>query len=109
MWSGDEGTTEASGQTRRYGLEVGARYHYKNWIFADLDATFTHARFRVNAGNGDAVALEIQGLGKLEITVRDDLKRTWARETRLERTEKGHQDLTPQLTGKYAKAPAKAG
>src|SRR6185503_5067920 len=26
VWSGDEGTTEASGQTRRYGVELGARY-----------------------------------------------------------------------------------
>ncbi|NBX54437.1 MAG: fumarylacetoacetate hydrolase, partial [Betaproteobacteria bacterium] len=30
--------------------------------------------------------------------------RTWARETRLERTQKGLEGLTPQLTGKYAKA-----
>ncbi len=57
VWSGDAGTTEASGATRRYGVEIGARYHIGNWLFADLDATFTHAAFRVNAGNGDAVAL----------------------------------------------------
>ncbi len=57
VWSGDEGTTEASGGTRRYGLELGARYRMKNWLFADLDATFTRARFRTNTGNGDAVAL----------------------------------------------------
>ncbi len=57
VWSGDEGTTEAAGATRRYGLEVGARYRMGNWFFADVDATFTHPAFRVNAGNGDAVAL----------------------------------------------------
>ncbi len=57
VWVGDEGITEASGQTRRYGLEVGARYRLKNWFFADIDATFVRARFRNNAGNGDAVAL----------------------------------------------------
>lgn len=57
VWSGDAGTTEASGQTRRYGLELGARYRRGNWLFADIDATFTRARFRGNAGNGAAVAL----------------------------------------------------
>jgi len=54
VWVGDEGTNEASGQTRRYGLELGARYRIKNWLFADADATFTHARFR---GNGGAIPL----------------------------------------------------
>ena len=57
VWSGDAGTTEAAGATRRYGLELGARYQLGNWFFADVDAAFTHAEFRVNAGNGQAVAL----------------------------------------------------
>jgi hypothetical protein len=53
--------------------------------------------------DGDAVALETQGLGRLEISVRDDLKRTWARDTRLERHRKKLPAITPQLTGKYAR------
>ncbi|MFO0660698.1 MAG: TonB-dependent receptor [Polyangiaceae bacterium] len=57
VWVGDEGTTEASGQTRRYGVELGSRYRIGNWFYADADLTFTRARYRVNAGNGDAVAL----------------------------------------------------
>jgi len=52
--------------------------------------------------DGDAVELETQGLGRLRFNVRDDLKRTWARETRLERQQKGFDSPTPQLTGKYA-------
>ena len=36
------------------------------------------------------------------VKVRDDLKRTWAQETRLERQQKGLKGTTPQLTGKYA-------
>jgi hypothetical protein len=40
-------------------------------------------------------------LGSLHIRVRDDLKRTWARETRLERQQKHLEGTTPQLTGKY--------
>ena len=39
------------------------------------------------------------GLGRLTVKVRDELKRTWARETRLEREQKGLKGTTPQLTG----------
>ena len=38
--------------------------------------------------DGDKVELETEGLGTLHINVSDELKRTWARETRLERQEK---------------------
>ena len=54
--------------------------------------------------DGDLVELEVEGLGRLHVRVRDDLKRTWARETRLERQQKNLEGTTPQLTGKYAPA-----
>jgi len=41
-------------------------------------------------------------LGRLRFHVRDDLKRTWGRETRLEMQQKGLDGTTPQLEGKYA-------
>lgn len=50
VWVGDEGTTEASAQSRRAGVELGSRAHFNGWLFADLDATLTRARFR----SGDA-------------------------------------------------------
>jgi 2-keto-4-pentenoate hydratase/2-oxohepta-3-ene-1,7-dioic acid hydratase in catechol pathway len=53
--------------------------------------------------DGDLVELETEGLGRLHVKIRDDLNRTWARETRLQRHEKGFEGHTPQLTGKYAK------
>jgi 2-keto-4-pentenoate hydratase/2-oxohepta-3-ene-1,7-dioic acid hydratase in catechol pathway len=53
--------------------------------------------------DGDLVELETEPLGRLHVKIRDDLKRTWARETRLQRQEKGLDGFTPQLTGKYAK------
>jgi 2-keto-4-pentenoate hydratase/2-oxohepta-3-ene-1,7-dioic acid hydratase in catechol pathway len=53
--------------------------------------------------DGDLVELETEPLGRLHIKIRDDLRRTWARETRLQRQEKGLEGFTPQLTGKYAK------
>ncbi|HEY1543262.1 MAG TPA: fumarylacetoacetate hydrolase family protein [Xanthobacteraceae bacterium] len=52
--------------------------------------------------DGDVVEMEIEGLGRLKISVRDDLKRTWARETRVERHRKKLPTISPQLTGKYA-------
>ncbi|MGE5217740.1 MAG: fumarylacetoacetate hydrolase family protein [Chloroflexota bacterium] len=54
--------------------------------------------------DGDLIELETEPLGRLRVKIRDDLKRTWARETRLQRQEKGLEGHTPQLSGKYAKA-----
>lgn len=75
----------------------------------DILATGTNHRGLNAFMDGDKIELECQGLGRLSINIRDPLKRTWSRETRLERTEKGLEGLTPQLTGKYAKEAAKAG
>jgi 2-keto-4-pentenoate hydratase/2-oxohepta-3-ene-1,7-dioic acid hydratase in catechol pathway len=70
----------------------------------DILATGTNHRGLSGFQNGDLVELEIEGMGRLRVNVRDDLKRTWARETRLERQQKGLEGTTPQLTGKYAPA-----
>ena len=68
----------------------------------DVVSTGTNHRGLSTFMNGDVVSLEVEGLGMLRINVRDDLKRTWLRETRLERTEKGLEGSTPQISGKYA-------
>ena len=70
----------------------------------DILATGTNHRGLSSFMDGDVVELEVQGLGRLKFNVRDDLKRTWSRETRQDRKEKGEDGPTPQLTGKYAKA-----
>ena len=56
--------------------------------------------------DGDVIELETEGLGRLRFNVRDDLKRTWARETRLQRQEKQQEGTTPQLTGQVRAAGA---
>jgi 2-keto-4-pentenoate hydratase/2-oxohepta-3-ene-1,7-dioic acid hydratase in catechol pathway len=56
--------------------------------------------------DGDLIEIETEPLGRLRFKISDDLKRTWARETRLQRHEKGLDGHTPQLTGKYARASA---
>lgn len=70
----------------------------------DVIALGTNHRGLSALMDGDLVELEVEGLGRLHLNVRDDLKRTWARETRLDRMEKGLEGTTPQLTGKYAKS-----
>jgi 2-keto-4-pentenoate hydratase/2-oxohepta-3-ene-1,7-dioic acid hydratase in catechol pathway len=71
----------------------------------DVIATGTDHRGLSAVQDGDLIEMETEGLGRLRVHVRDDLKRTWARETRLERERKGFEGRAPQLTGKYAPAP----
>ncbi len=70
----------------------------------DVLATGTNHRGLSAFQDGDQIELETDGLGRLRLHVRDELKRTWARETRLDRQEKKLEGTTPQLTGKYAPA-----
>jgi len=67
----------------------------------DVLATGTNHRGLSGFQNGDRIELETEGLGRLRINVRDDLKRTWSRETRLDRQQKGQEGTTPQLSGKH--------
>ena len=68
----------------------------------DLIATGTNHGGLNPFMDGDEIELEIGGLGRLRVSVRDDLKRTWKRETRHDRRLQGNSGPTPQLTGKYA-------
>jgi 2-keto-4-pentenoate hydratase/2-oxohepta-3-ene-1,7-dioic acid hydratase in catechol pathway len=71
----------------------------------DVLATGTNHRGLSAFQNGDRIELETEGLGRLGFDVRDDLKRTWSRETRLQRQDKKLEPATtPQLSGKYAPA-----
>ena len=68
----------------------------------DIIALGTNHRGLHAFQDGDAVELEVEGLGRLKIGVSDPLKRTWARESRLEREQQGQDPIAPQLTGRYA-------
>lgn len=69
----------------------------------DVLATGTNHRGLNPFMDGDMIELETEGLGRLQIKVRDDLKRTWARVTRLEHADRKLPGVsTPQLTGKYS-------
>lgn len=69
----------------------------------DILATGTNHRGLSSFMDGDTIELETEGLGRLTFHIRDDLKRTWSRETRLDRQQAGKDGPTHQLTGKYAK------
>ena len=69
----------------------------------DILATGTNHRGLTSVQDGDKVELEVEGMGHLEIKIRDDLKRTWERETRLELADRGTPGRAKQLSGKYMK------
>jgi len=76
----------------------------------DIVATGTNHRGLNPFMDGDTIELETEGLGRLKFGIKDELKRTWARKTRLqcheeakEKTPGNYPDFTQQLTGKYAK------
>jgi 2-keto-4-pentenoate hydratase/2-oxohepta-3-ene-1,7-dioic acid hydratase in catechol pathway len=72
----------------------------------DVLATGTNHRGLSGFQDGDLIELETEGLGRLHLHIRDELERTWSRDTRLEHKQKGLEGpFTPQLTGKYAPAP----
>ena len=69
----------------------------------DVLATGTNHRGLNPFHDGDKVEIEIEKVGRLRFNVKDELKRTWARVTRLQHHESKKEGVTtPQLTGKYA-------
>ena len=71
----------------------------------DILATGTNHRGLSAFQDGDEIELETEGLGRLRIEVRDELKRKWGRETRLDLQNRGAKEVTtPQLSGKHAPA-----
>src|SRR5919198_1190867 len=66
----------------------------------DILATGTNHRGLSAFQDGDRIEIETEGLGRLTFNVRDEHKRTWGRETRLDRQNKKLEGQTPQLTGK---------
>ena len=71
----------------------------------DILATGTNHRGLHAFQDGNKIELEVEGCGRLTVLVRDDQKRTWEQETRLQRQEKGLEPpLAPQTSGKYKPA-----
>src|SRR5262249_47442614 len=58
VWSGDEGSTEVSDATQRYGAEFETRFEFAPWLAVDGAVTFTHSQFAAaDRENGGGLAL----------------------------------------------------
>jgi outer membrane receptor for monomeric catechols len=57
VYNGDEGTTEPSGRTRRYGLDLEGRVRLAGWLWADADLNLSHGRFRDAPAGFDLIPL----------------------------------------------------
>jgi hypothetical protein len=71
IYVGDEGTTEASGPSRRIGVDLEGRVRVLPWLWADADITLSRGRFPDQAAGADRIPLAptITAIGGL--TVRD--------------------------------------
>jgi hypothetical protein len=58
-FDGDTGETDASGATRRCGVEFANFYHVTPWLVFDGDVAFTHARYLQETNGGDLIANSI--------------------------------------------------
>jgi outer membrane receptor protein involved in Fe transport len=69
VWSGDAGGTEASGATRRYGVDLEAEYAPFPWLRLDANASIAHSALVANAGNSSALALAPKLMGQGGVTL----------------------------------------
>ena len=71
VYNGDEGTTEPSGRTRRYGLDLEGRVRLAPWLWADADLNLAHGRFRDEPQKLDRIPLAPEVTSTGGLTVRD--------------------------------------
>ncbi|MGJ8743173.1 TonB-dependent receptor plug domain-containing protein [Polaribacter sp.] len=57
VYVGDAGIVEPSGKSERFGLDVGIRYQFTDWLYLDTDATLTKARSLENVSGEDYIPL----------------------------------------------------
>jgi outer membrane receptor protein involved in Fe transport len=57
VYVGDAGIVEPAGRTRRLGADLSLRYQMTDWLYGDLDATYSHARSIDNEAGEDLIPL----------------------------------------------------
>lgn len=55
LFVGDAGTTEPSGASERYGVELANFYEVNSWLVLDFDLTYTEARFSDEPSDADEI------------------------------------------------------
>ncbi|MGB4249064.1 MAG: TonB-dependent receptor [Pseudohongiellaceae bacterium] len=68
LYVGDAGTTEALGESRRRGIEIGAIYAPTEWLLVDADLTFTKARL-TGVGADDRIPNSVDRTASLGLIV----------------------------------------
>jgi outer membrane receptor protein involved in Fe transport len=71
VWSGDAGGTEASGPTRRYGVDLEASYNPMPWLRLDANVSIARSTLVQNAGNSNGLALAPKLMGQGGVTLVD--------------------------------------
>ena len=61
VFSGDAGDTEASGASKRYGIELNNHYIATNWLLLDADIAVSRARFNESQGDAPNIGRYIPG------------------------------------------------
>lgn len=69
LFVGDAGTTEPSRPSRRYGLEWTNFYTPTDWLAFDADLSWSHARFKDTAPEGDYIPGAVTTTANLGVTV----------------------------------------
>jgi outer membrane receptor protein involved in Fe transport len=69
VWSGDAGGTEASGSTRRYGVDLEATYNPLPWLRFDANLSLARSTLVQNAGNSNGLALAPKIMGQGGVTL----------------------------------------
>lgn len=57
VYVGDAGIVEPSGETKRFGVDLGARWQINDWLFLNTDATITNARSIAETDGQDYIPL----------------------------------------------------
>ncbi|MCG3153571.1 MAG: Vitamin B12 transporter BtuB [bacterium] len=57
VYVGDEGATELSGRTQRYGLDLEARFGLTSWLYADADLNLSRGKLRDEPADADEIPL----------------------------------------------------
>jgi outer membrane receptor protein involved in Fe transport len=69
VWSGDNGGTEPSEPTERYGLDLEMSFQPTSWLTLDANVAVGRSSFVANQGNGGALALSPRLMGGGGVTV----------------------------------------
>jgi outer membrane receptor protein involved in Fe transport len=71
VWSGDNGGTEPSDPTRRFGLDLEGSVDATGWLSLDANVTWARSTLVANQGNGGALALAPRWMGSGGVSVHD--------------------------------------